>query len=1127
MVNVVVSTSGTSGPRGAGWLSGIGAPSNTVGFDGDFYINTTDHGVYYGPKTAGVWPTPPNPFSGSQNNATATVPPTINDDSTEGYAPLSLWADTASSVVYVCSNASVGAAVWTPVLPVGTTAGTVAAGDDSRIVNAIQPSDAATSVVSATSYGQASAVGVDTTYAREDHTHGTPALLPTGTAPLGGVLLIGNTASAGTGTDAARSDHSHAVANAGVPTASAVGDAPVIGSSTLFAASNHVHGREGFGPVITLRTFPQGSSDGTLASVSRSDHDHGLPALPDATVAELGVVQLTGDLSGTALSPTVVQTHLSSPLPLNQGGTGSSTQNFVDLTTTQSIGGVKSFTGEIVVPTPVNASDAATKSYVDAASSGLSIKGACVAATATVLPANTYSNGALGVGATLTGNATGTLTVDGHLVATSDRILVKDEAAPANNGIYVCTTAGAVGVAYVLTRSTDMDQASEIKGAYTFITDSSANAGTSWVVDGPGPFTMGTTAIDWAQFSAGTTYTGGTGISVAGTTINLITPVDAANLPSATTSAYGITQFDGNPADIQPLGTAAAGATGLSADAGHIHPTTGVVLTADAASTVQTELDYGQNAIVGTALTYAREDHTHGTPSLTNSAPSVTEGIGQAAVLGVATTPARADHVHPLAAAGTPTTSAVGDSPATGNATTFAASNHVHGRESFGAVTALSAFNTSSSNGTATTTSHSDHVHGAPALPSATTGSLGVVQLAGDLAGTATSPSVAKVNGTSVPATPTTGQVLTATSGTSATWQTPTTSGAAGGDLSGTYPNPTVAKVNGVTVTGTPTFGQTLRATTGTASSWGFLPNTISTGILTGGVMTINVTNSFNITQATCYIADFTTSPTTPTVTQVTVAAQTVTLGASQTTQVVNYWYADSSGIIQSQTTPLTPVQRCTRILLGVTWSALSTGNIFFILPQGVIVNQPVATTNGIPAALGPFTMSGGVTSANGANLNINVSASTMFGASVGYYANGANNPNQLSTPAETPATFRYVTQLASSESTTTTAVDVTHYDVGGTITLVPGGGSTSTNQRVFLLPSGTSGSQVVLQYGQTTYGSLAAASAAIGTADWIMCPDLDNLAVFLGWISVEKSATTLNNTGQALFKAAQKFAKP
>jgi hypothetical protein len=60
-------------------------------------------------------------------------------------------------------------------------------------------------VTAQTSYGAASGNGSATTYARSDHTHGTPAL--SSTAPL---AISGAAASAGTGTTPSKDDHVHA-----------------------------------------------------------------------------------------------------------------------------------------------------------------------------------------------------------------------------------------------------------------------------------------------------------------------------------------------------------------------------------------------------------------------------------------------------------------------------------------------------------------------------------------------------------------------------------------------------------------------------------------------------------------------------------------------------------------------------------------------------------------------------------------------------------------------------------------------------------------------------------------------------------------------------------------------------
>lgn len=47
-----------------------------------------------------------------QNNLTATTDPTVNDDNTQGYEPLSRWINTSTGEIWLCISAATGAAKW-------------------------------------------------------------------------------------------------------------------------------------------------------------------------------------------------------------------------------------------------------------------------------------------------------------------------------------------------------------------------------------------------------------------------------------------------------------------------------------------------------------------------------------------------------------------------------------------------------------------------------------------------------------------------------------------------------------------------------------------------------------------------------------------------------------------------------------------------------------------------------------------------------------------------------------------------------------------------------------------------------------------------------------------------------
>src|SRR5205823_8921539 len=151
---------------------------------------------------------------------------------------------------------------------------------------------------------------------------------------------------------------------------------------------------------------------------------------------------------------------------------------------------------------PTALQDVATKNYVDQVAGGLEAREARLA-TAAALPVNTYNNGVLGVGATLTATANGALTVDGTAVAAGDRILVKDEAAQANNGLYVVTAAGSAILPYILTRAIDSDDSDDFAGVIVLVIAGTANANTAWFAAVGTSITVGTTAIPFTQYQVG------------------------------------------------------------------------------------------------------------------------------------------------------------------------------------------------------------------------------------------------------------------------------------------------------------------------------------------------------------------------------------------------------------------------------------------------------------------------------------------------------------------------------------------------------------------------------------------------------------------------------------------------
>ena len=255
--------------------------------------------------------------------------------------------------------------------------------------------------------------------------------------------------------------------------------------------------------------------------------------------------------------------------------------------------------------------DIVNKQYVDYFAAGLSWKAPAITATSANI------------------TLSGLQTINGVTVVAGDIVLVKNQTNSAENGIYV---ASATAWAY----SVGGDTWSEYVGAIIFITNGTLS-GTAWYCTAQPGGTLGTTAMNWSNFSVASSYTAGTGLQLIGTQFSIAnTTVTAAAYGSATqvgtftVNAQGQLTLAGNttvtPAvgSITGLGTNVATALAVNVGTAGAFVVNGGVLGTPSSGTVTNltgTASININGTVGATTANSGAFTTLSTSSVTSTTP--------------------------------------------------------------------------------------------------------------------------------------------------------------------------------------------------------------------------------------------------------------------------------------------------------------------------------------------------------------------------------------------------------------------------------------------------------------------------------------------------------------------------
>jgi hypothetical protein len=198
-----------------------------------------------------------------------------------------------------------------------------------------------------------------------------------------------------------------------------------------------------------------------------------------------------------------------------------------------------------ITAVPSGPTSIVNQAYVDAVAQGLSFK----------QPAAFTTSGDItlsGLSTQAGGDWPSTLTA-------GDRILVRNQTAQEDNGIYVAASGG-------WTRATDANTYDEFLSAYLFVISGTVYSGSAWVCTNQPGGTLGVTPIVFIQFSNTALYNAGTGLTLTGFTFSVTnTGVVAASYGSASDTLTAVVNAQGQLTSLaaSPIAIANTQVSGL------------------------------------------------------------------------------------------------------------------------------------------------------------------------------------------------------------------------------------------------------------------------------------------------------------------------------------------------------------------------------------------------------------------------------------------------------------------------------------------------------------------------------------------------------------------------------------